>query len=355
MSKDYYATLGVEKNASTEEIKRAYKKLAKQYHPDLNKNPEATEKFKEINEAAAILGDPNKRAQYDEHGSADSGQQFNGFDFRDFAGQGFNFDDIFDNLFSGFGFRKSRQNQGRDLATEIDITLEEVAKGTTKELHLQRLVPCEKCDGKGGTDIIACKTCNGQGIVRHARRTPFGMFATTTTCNTCKGSGEVPENTCSACDGEGRIASREPLSVKIPAGIHDGMKLRLAGEGEAGNLGASAGDLYVVVHVPEDERFLRDGNDLIIEQPISFVTACLGGEITVETLDGKKKVAIEPGTQNNQEVHLENEGLPELRSKNTGDLVIKITVEVPTKLSKKQKELLKEFEKESGKKMFGLF
>jgi molecular chaperone DnaJ len=180
------------------------------------------------------------------------------------------------------------------------------------------------------------------------------MFATTTTCNKCKGSGEVAENECKNCDGEGRIVSNEPVKVKIPAGIHDGMRLRVGGEGEAGEQGAQAGDLYVLVHVPEDNRFARDGNDLVIEQPVSFVTACTGGEITVETLHGKKKVEIKPGTQNNSEIRLEEEGLPDLRNGSKGDFVIKITVEVPKKVSKRQAELLKEFEKE-GKKKWGIF
>ncbi len=355
MTKDYYKLLGVEKSATQEEIKSAYKKLAKKYHPDLNKEASATEKFKEINEAAAVLGDAEKRQQYDQFGSTGfNGQQFSGFDFRDFSGN-FNFDDIFSDLMSGFGFKTSRRGRpGRDLVAEADITLEEVAKGTTKEIESQRMIQCEECHGKGGKNFSQCSTCQGQGIVRTAKRTPFGIFATTSTCNKCRGSGETPEEVCKECDGEGRIVSREPVKVKIPAGIHDDMRLRVTGEGEAGEQGAPSGDLYVLVHVPDDKRFVRDGNDLVIEQPISFTTACLGGEITVETLHGKKKVKVEQGTQNNSEIRLEEEGLPELRSGQKGDFVIKISVEVPQKINKKQKELLEEFEKE-GKKKFGFF
>lgn len=353
MTKDYYKILGVEKNASQDEIKSAYKKLAKKYHPDINKEANASEKFKEINEAAATLGDQEKRQQYDQFGTTD-GQQFSGFDYRDFAG-GMNFDDLFENLFSGFGFRGTRRGKpGRDLVAEIDITMEEVAKGTTKDIEMQRLVPCDKCQGKGGTNFKTCETCQGQGTVRHAKRTPFGMFATTTTCGKCKGTGEMPEDICEECDGEGRIVSREPVKVKIPAGIHDQMKLRVSGEGEAGAEGAPAGDLYVIVHVPEDERFTRDENDLVIERSLSFATACIGGELTVETLHGKKKVKIEAGTQNNSEIRLDSEGLPDLRTGRKGDFVIKISIEVPKKISKKQKELLEEFEKE-GKKKWGIF
>ncbi len=354
MSKDYYKILGVEKGASIEEIKSAYKKLAKKYHPDINKEASAGDKFKEINEAAAVLGDPDKRAQYDQFGTAGfNSQQFSGFDFRDFAGN-MNFEDIFENLFSGFGFRGGRRGKpGRDLVAEVDVKLEEVAKGTTREIEMQRMIQCEKCDGKGGSDFVQCSTCQGQGMVRHARRTPFGVFATTSACNKCKGTGEIPEKVCKECDGEGRIVSNEPVKVKIPAGIHDGMRLRVGGAGEAGAEGAQAGDLYVMVHVLEDKRFVREENDLIAEQPISFTTACTGGEIIVETLEGKKKIEIKPGTQNNSEKRLEGDGLPDLRGGH-GDFVIKLSVEVPKKISKKQKELLEEFEKE-GKKKWGLF
>ncbi|MBI4146695.1 molecular chaperone DnaJ [Candidatus Woesearchaeota archaeon] len=349
---DYYETLGVSKDASQEDIKRAYKKLAKQYHPDLNKSPDATDKFKQVNEAAAVLGDPEKRKQYDQFGSA-GGQQFSGFDFRDFAA-GSNFDDIFDSFFSGFGFgRRGNGRSGRDLVAEVTISLDDVAKGAVKDLHVSRHVACDTCRGKGGTDFTTCNTCQGQGVVRQARRTPFGVFATTTTCNACKGSGERAENVCKECDGDGVLVSREPLSVKIPAGIEDGMKLRLAGEGEAVK-GGSAGDFYVVVHVENDERFVREGTDLLVVQPVSFVTACIGGEITVETLHGKKKVDIPSGTQNGAQIRLEGEGLPELRSKHKGDIVVNVNITLPKKVTKKQIELLKEFEKEGSKK-WGLF
>jgi molecular chaperone DnaJ len=355
MTKDYYKVLDVEKGASQEEIKSAYKKLAKKYHPDINKDANASEKFKEINEAAAVLGDPEKRQQFDQFGTAGfDGQQFSGFDFRDFAGN-MNFDEVFENLFSSFGFRTGRRGRpGRNLVAEVDVTLEDVAKGTTREIETQRMVQCDKCDGKGGSDFSECSTCQGQGMVRHAKRTAFGMFATTSPCNKCKGTGEVPEKTCSECDGEGRIVSNEPVKVKVPPGIEDGMRLRVPEGGEAGSDGAQAGDLYVIVHVLEDNRFTREGSDLVVEQPISFATACLGGEITVETLAGKKKVDIKPGTQNNSEKRLEGEGLPDIRNGRHGDFVIKITVEVPKKVSKKQKELLEEFDKE-GKKKWNLF
>jgi molecular chaperone DnaJ len=350
MAKDYYKTLGVEKNATQEEVKKAYKRLAKQYHPDLNKSPDASEKFKEINEAAAVLGDPEKRAQYDQFGTADP--NLGGFDFRDFSG-GFDFEEIFDNLFSGFGFkRQGGGRRGRDLATELTITLEDVARGKTESVAISRQVSCEKCDGRGAQKFTTCDTCKGQGVVRHARRTPFGVFATSSTCNYCYGSGEMGEDPCEECNGQGRIVSKEPIKVKIPPGIHDGMRLRVAGEGEAGLHGSPAGDLYVTVYVEEDTRFVRDENDLRSMLPISFVTACIGGEETIETLDGKQKIMIKPGTQNNAEIVIKNKGLPDIRSGEMGNLIVTVSIEVPKKINKKQAELLKEFEKEGKWKLF---
>ena len=232
--------------------------------------------------------------------------------------------------------------------------MEEVADGAERELHLQRTTSCSVCDGKGGTDIVTCETCKGQGVVRVARRTPLGVFATTTTCRNCNGLGERPEKICEECEGEGRVVTRNPITVKVPAGIHDGMRLHFPGEGEAAVRGGDAGDLYVVVHVEEDERFERDGSDLRISQQIGFVTACLGGEISVDVLKGKKTVNVPEGSQNGDEIRLEGEGLPELRSRNKGDLIVEIQVVVPKKVTKHQAELLKEFEKE-GKKKWGLF
>jgi len=350
MSKDYYDILGVSKDASQDEIKKAYKKLAKKYHPDMNKDADTSDKFKEINEAAAVLGDAEKRQQYDQFGTADN--NFSGFDYKDFAGN-FNFDDIFENIFSGFGFKSSRSRPGRDLVAEISISIDEVAKGTKRDIPVKRLVKCEACNGKGGKNFSTCDTCRGQGVVRQSKRTPFGVFATTSTCPKCKGVGERPEEVCESCDGEGRVVSREPISVKIPAGVHDGMRLRVPGEGEAGAKGSSDGDLYVLVHVEESE-FIRDGNDLILEIPVNFVTACIGGHIEVNTLSGKKKVDVPSGTQNNSDIHLKGEGLPDVRSGRKGDLIIRVSIEVPKKVSKKQVELLKEFEKEGSKK-WGLF
>ncbi|RMD57616.1 molecular chaperone DnaJ [Candidatus Woesearchaeota archaeon] len=355
MSQDYYEILGVPKDASAQEIKKAYKKLAKKYHPDLNSSPDAQEKFKKINEAAAVLCDPQKREQYDRFGKAGAGQQFSGFDFRDFA-SGFNFEDIFDNIFGGFGFSQRRgPRAGRDIAVDITVNLEDIAKDSVKEITIRKLTKCDECKGRGGKNISSCQTCSGQGYVQQTRRTPFGVFATTTPCKTCKSIGTVAKDPCKVCTGEGRLSKRDTISVKIPAGIHDGMKIRLSGEGEAGEMGAPSGDLYITVHVREDKRFERDGADLRFDLELPFATACLGGEVEIDTLEGKEHIRIPEGTQNNSELRLPGRGLPKLRGRGRGDIIAKISIEVPKKLTKKQKELIEQFEKAGKKKVLGLF
>lgn len=363
MSKDYYKILGIEKNASTEEIKKAYKNLAKKYHPDINKEKGATEKFKEINEAAAVLGDPEKRTKYDQFGTADfgQGQGFEGFDFRNFAGG--DFEDIFENVFSGFGFsgfgrQRSRASKGRDLATQTEITLEESSKGTTKTISIRKLEKCEKCQGKGGDRLSNCETCHGSGTVKHARRTPFGVFATTTTCNQCKGSGETFDNTCNECSGEGRVQQSKKIEVKIPPGVENEMQLRVQGEGEAGERGARAGDLYVQVFVKRHEIFERKGQDLRLKLEIPFAIACLGGEIEVPTLEGKTKIKVNSGTKSGTVLRLKGKGMPDVHDPDDiGDELIKVSIKVPQKITKKQAELLSEFEgiDKEKKKMWGIF
>ena len=354
MAKDYYKILGVDKKASTEEIKKAYKKLAKQFHPDLNKAPDAADKFKEINEAAAVLGDSTKRNHYDQFGTVD-GQGFGGFDYRDFQGQGFDFESMFENLFQGFGFGGRRRGpaRGHDLIYDLDIDLEEAAKGVKKAVSVVKQVSCETCDGTGAATKSALKTCSeckGSGVLKITRRTPFGMFATQTTCKTCEGTGEVIEKPCKTCKGRGRIDATKELEIKVPAGVEDAMRLRLSGEGEAGERGASPGDLYVTVHVKPHKIFKRDGDDLIIEAPITFGLAAMGGTIEVPTLDGPEEMRIPAGTQPGTEFRLKARGLPNLRGYGTGSMIIIVTVKVPDKLTKKQAELLKEFEGETKRK-----
>ncbi len=352
MSKDYYKILGVEKNANKEEIKKAYKKLAKQYHPDVNKDPGTQEKFKEISEAAAVLTDDKKKQQYDQYGTADFGSS--GFNYQDFS-QGFDFGDIFEDLFEGFGFggfgsRRSRSRPGNDLIAETHLTLEEVAEGVTKEISFKTLVSCEECNGQGGTGVKTCTTCNGSGAVKKTQRTPFGVFATSSTCSDCRGSGKEFEDVCSNCNGEGRLRDKKIVKVKIPAGVENNTRLRVQGAGEAGEKGTQSGDLYVVVHVENHPVFERQGNDLWILKEIPFTLACLGGEVEIPTLGGKTKLKIPAGTQNSTILRLQGKGLPSMNWNQKGDQKIKISIEVPRKLSKKQKELLEEFQESLGKK-----
>jgi molecular chaperone DnaJ len=355
VSKDYYGTLGVSKDSSIEEIKKAYKKLAKKYHPDINKSPDAADKFKEMNEAASVLGDPNKRKQYDQFGTA--GEQFQGFDPSDFASFS-DFGDIFEGIFQGFGFggRRRGPQRGQDLVAHSKISLKEASEGVTEEINVRKYSVCSKCEGKGGKNFETCSKCNGQGRVRQAKRTPFGVFATTSSCGDCNGSGEVANEVCDECDGEGRLMEKKKIEVKIPPGVHNGMRLRLTGEGEAGERGARPGDLYVMIMVEEDERFERDGSDLHTKIPINFVTACLGGEVEVPTVGGEVTMKVPTGTQGGTILKIAKKGMPEINSSSHGDLYVHVEIAVPKKLSKKQKELLSEFDgkKKSGK-ILGVF
>jgi molecular chaperone DnaJ len=358
MTKDYYKILGVKKEATKEEIKKAYKKLAKKYHPDLNKDPEAAEKFKEVNEAAAVLADPQKRQQYDQFGTADFGQGAGGFDFRNFASQGFDFDSIFENLFSGFGFggfggRRQRSRRGRDLLFDLTITLEEAAKGTKKKIEIDKLVECEKCKGTGaekGSKMKTCEQCNGTGVSRQTRRTPFGVFQTQTACRQCQGRGEYIEDPCPECQGQGRHEKEVEIEVKVPAGVAEGTQLRVKGEGEAGFQGSAAGDLYLRIHVKPHKIFERQGRELYIKAPLPFTTACLGGELEVPTLDGKTKIKIPAGTQSGVIFRIKDKGMPDLHGYGKGGLNVEVYIDVPKKLTKKQKEALKSFDKDTKKK-----
>ncbi len=366
MGKDYYEILGVEKTATKEEIKKAYKKLAKKYHPDINKEKGAADKFKEINEAAAVLGDDQKREQYDRYGkTADQFQGgFQGFDFSDiFSGMGgggssFDFDSIFDSFFGGgFSGRKRRRGprRGADLRYDIEITLEEAAEGTNKDIVIPRLERCDKCDGSGAenpSDIETCPDCNGRGVVQRTQRTPFGLFSTTTSCQKCRGQGKYIKNECKVCDGTGVVRKTRKIKVKIPAGSETGTNLRVTGEGEAGEKGAPTGDLYVIIHVKEDDKFERHGDDIYTKVELPFTIAALGGEIEVPTLKGKAKLKIPPGTQSNTVFRMRGKGIPHLHGSGIGDEHVEVIISVPKRLTKKQKDLLVEFEKESSKKGF---
>jgi len=363
MTKDYYNTLGVDKNATKEEIKKAYKKLAKKYHPDLNKDKDSTEKFKEINEAAAVLADDEKRTQYDQYGTTAEqfGNGFQGFDFSDFMGQGggFDFDSIFEGFFGGrspFG-RRSGPKRGADLRYDLEITLEEAATGITKHIIIPRLEQCTKCHGSGAeseSDIVNCPDCNGSGMQRRTQRTPFGLFATTTTCRKCQGQGKYIKKECQVCDGTGVVKKTRKIEIKVPAGAEEGTNLRVVKEGEAGEKSAEPGDLYIIIYVKEHDIFERQGDDIYVKIPIPFTIASLGGEVEVPTLEEKAKLKIPAGTQNNTIFRMNGKGIPYLHGHGTGNENVEVIVEVPERLSRKQKELLKEFEKESKKKK-GIF
>jgi molecular chaperone DnaJ len=366
MAKDYYKVLGVDKNASRAEIKKAYKRLAKKYHPDINKELGAAEKFKEINEAAAVLGDDQKRSHYDQFGTADfpGGAPGAGFDFSgfDFGGQGgqFDFGDIFESLFAGGpfgGFRSSRRRgprRGADLRYDLEVDLEDAVNSKVTHITIPRYETCKKCDGSGAaskSSIKSCPDCNGSGMTTRTQRTPFGMFQTTSTCRKCRGEGKVIEKPCEECNGSGRVERERKIKVDIPAGVETGTTLRLSGQGEAGEKGAGSGDLYVVVHVNPHKIFDRQGNDLYVEVPISFMTAVIGGSIEVPTVNGKAKLKIPAGTQSNTLFKMKDKGVPYVRGSGVGDQYVKAVVHTPESLNAKQKSALKSFAKEVGDKI----
>ena len=360
--KDYYKTLGVGKSATKDDIKAAYKKLAKQYHPDLNKSVDAAEKFKEINEAAAVLGDDQKRQQYDQFGSAGPQFQsgFEGFDFSDFmsdiGGMGFDFDSIFENFFGGG--RQRRRQRGSDLRYDMEIELEDAAFGAEKTINVPRTEACEKCGGTGAenpNDLVTCPDCNGRGVTTRTQRTPFGLFSTTTTCRKCRGHGRYIKNECPECNGKGAVQKTRKIEIKIPAGSVDGTNLRIQSGGEAGEAGTVAGDLYVVIHVKPHKIFERHENNVYIKMPVSFTTAALGGEIEVPTLKGSASLKIPAGTQSGTVFRMRHLGIPDLRSHHVGDENVEVIISVPEKLTKKQKKLLEDFEKENKSSKKGFF
>lgn len=353
MAKDYYHALGVSKAASKEDIKAAYKKLAKQYHPDINKEANAAEKFKEINEAYSVLSDDTKRANYDRFGSAEQAG-FSGFE--GFGGgsnfSNFSFDDafdIFDSFFGGSPFgRGKRRKRGMDLKTEIELTFEEAAFGVEKKIRIERSVKCHDCKGTGaeGGETKPCHVCNGSGVAKQVFRTPFGMVSQTSTCRECKGEGQTAKKKCPECGGRGFVKKEKELAVKVPAGVDNGQTLRLEDEGEAGERGADNGDMYIELHVKPHRIFERQGNDIYLEYPITFSQAALGAEVKIPTLDGDVKMKIPPGTQASTVFRLRGKGIKYVDGHGYGDENIQILVKTPEKLSKRQRELLEEFSKD---------
>ena len=358
MSKaDYYELLGVARSCTEAELKSAFRKAAMQHHPDRNPgNKEAEVKFKEINEAYQALSDKDKRAAYDRFGHA-AFEQGGGGGPGGFGGDGFasSMSDIFDDLFGGFGGGRSRgggngRERGSDLRYNMEITLEDAFKGKTATIKVPTSVACEPCAGSGakpGSKPKTCSTCAGHGRVRAQQ----GFFAIERTCPTCAGRGEVIDNPCATCSGAGRVTRERSLSVNIPAGVEDGTRIRLSGEGEAGLRGGPTGDLYIFLSIKPHPFFQRDGADLFCQVPISMVKATLGGEVNVRTLDGAEStVKIPEGTQSGRQFKLRGKGMPVLRSREVGDLHIQARVETPQNLTKRQRELLVEFEAESSNK-----
>lgn len=349
---DYYHMLGVSKGVADKDLKAAYRKKAMQFHPDRNPDDkEAERNFKEISEAYEVLKDPQKRAAYDQFGHAAFEQGGGGFGGGFGAGTGA-FSDIFEDIFGEMmGGRRSRsggRERGADLRYNMEISLEEAFAGKTAEISVPTAISCEKCSGSGarpGSSPTICSTCGGNGRVRAAS----GFFSIERTCPACQGRGEVISDPCSECSGQGRVTRDRTLSVNIPAGIEDGVRIRLAGEGEAGARNGPAGDLYIFLSVRPHEFFQRDGADLFCRVPISMATAALGGQFEVKSLDGTKtRVKVPEGTQTGKQFRLRSKGMPVMRSHSTGDLYIQIVAETPQKLSRRQRELLEEFEQISS-------
>ncbi len=379
--KDYYEILGVGREASKEEVKRAYRRLAKKYHPDVDVNrkspKEAEEKFKEISEAYEVLSDPQKRANYDRFGRAGVDFGPGGFEWSNFT-RSSDVEDIFGDLFGSFfgrgdfrfddlfgggrGYTRAGAEErygperGRDLRYDLEITLEEAAKGVEKEISVSKEERCPSCGGtgasasSGSSGLKTCPTCGGAGQVKRVQRQGFAQFISVSTCPRCGGRGEVVEKPCENCGGSGKVRVKKRILVRVPAGVETGSRLRVAGEGGAGERGGPSGDLFVVLHVQEHEFFSRDGNDLFCEVPVRFAQAALGDEIEVSTVEGEKaSVKMPAGTQSGTVFQLKNRGMPSLKGygggREKGDLLVKVRVVTPTRLSKRQKELLREFDK----------
>jgi len=349
--RDYYEVLGIGRNASDEEVKRAYRKLAVKFHPDKNPDdPHAEEKFKELGEAYDVLMDPEKRAAYDRFGHAafaPGGIGFGGgfhdpFDiFREVFGGGFG-GGIFETFFGGAGTRTEDRHRGSDLRYDMEITLEEAAFGVQKEIEIEKLGICDKCDGTGaepGSRAVTCPTCRGRGQVISSR----GFFQVSQTCPRCRGAGEIIEKPCPQCRGEGRVEKRSRVTLKIPAGIREGSRLRSSSNGEAGIRGGPPGDLYVVIHIKEHKVFQRDGDSLYCEVPIPFSVAALGGEVDIQTLDGKAHLKVPAGTQSGQMFKLRGKGISNIDGRSRGDLLARLIVEVPSRLNAEQRRKLEEF------------
>lgn len=360
--RDYYEVLGIERNANLDEIKSAYRRLAKQYHPDVSKDKDAEEKFKELSEAYEVLIDPSKKATYDKfgHEAADKSFSSGGFQWSDFThysdiqdifGRDFFGRDIFD-VFMGGRENRTTAQRGNDLRYDLYINLEEAAHGIKSEIYVPRTETCTECKGTGakpGTKVKQCPNCAGSGQERREKSTPFGRFLTVTTCGRCRGEGTIIENPCKSCSSTGRTRTTRKITVKIPAGVDSGSHLRVPGEGDAGIRGGPPGDLYIVIHVNPHQTFRRDRNDLLMDMQLTFAQAALGAEIEVPTLTGKARLKIPAGTQTDTIFKLRGEGIPDLEGEGTGDERIRVKVVTPKSLGKREKELYNELAALEGK------
>ena len=344
--RDYYEVLGVSKNATDDEIKSAFRKLAKKYHPDINKDPDAPNKFKEAQEAYAVLSDKQKRAQYDQFGHAafDQSQGFGGFNTGgmggfDFGGFDINLDDIMDSMFGTGKRSRGRKSRGADLLRRVNLTFEEAAFGCEKDFNLDVNETCPECHGDGGFDKTKCSDCKGTGTVTSEQHTIFGSFMSRTTCRTCGGTGSVYKKRCTKCRGEGTIRQNKTITVKIPSGIDNGMQLRVAGKGEASSNGGENGDLYLEFNVLEHKYFKRNGDDIYLEVPITVAEAALGCKKDIRTLSSIITLAIPSGTENGDKQRIKGKGIKNSSTGNTGDMYLIFKVVTPTKLSREQKSL----------------
>jgi molecular chaperone DnaJ len=354
--KDYYDILGVPRAASQDDIRAAYRRLARQYHPDVNHSPEAAETFKDANEAYQVLNDPTRRQSYDRFGHAGLGEN-GGFEgFTGFGGLG----DIFEDLF-GFGMRGSARahqapQRGSDLQTGIAVSFREAVFGCTRDIEVARLEPCDHCGGTGaepGTTPVRCTTCGGSGEVRRMQQTILGSFVNVTTCPTCGGRGEVISTRCGKCVGERQIRRSRTIEFHVPAGVDDGMRVRLSGEGDVGLNGGPPGNLYVTIQVEADPQFRRRENDVVLDLPISFAQAALGAVLTVPTLEGEEPLKVPAGTQSGRVIKLKGKGVPHLQRSGRGDQLVVLRVVTPTSLTPKQRQLIEELAETFGDQEVG--
>ncbi|MFA6050380.1 MAG: molecular chaperone DnaJ [Candidatus Paceibacterota bacterium] len=355
--KDYYKILGVEKGASKDEIKKAFRKLAHTYHPDKGGSGDEA-KFKEASEAYSVLSDDSKRKQYDTFGSTGptsnggggdgfNADDFGGFDYSGFQnGQGFDFGDIFGDIFGGG--RRAQQKRGRDISVDIEVDFKDAVFGTTKKVHINKASLCEHCNGKGaekGTETIVCSKCSGKGRVQETRNTFFGQFSAEKTCDTCHGEGYVPKTKCHVCKGAGVLHKQEEITIEVPPGMEEGEMIRFTGKGEAVQ-GGAAGDLYVKVHVKKHSLFTKEGTNLLANITVKLSDALLGGEYSLETLDGKLAVKIPEGIQSGEVLRIKGRGVPYGRGNVRGDIYLTVKINIPKKLSKQEKKLVEELRKE---------